>query len=55
MIVDDSLQNMFVYQPILNDYVTGWKSKDLFESKLLLLHGSFLPNIKYFEYKITLL
>ena len=54
MIVDDSLQNMFVYQPIFNDYVTGWKSKYLFESKLLL-DGSFLPNIKYFEYKITLL
>ena len=40
---------MFVYQPTFNtlelkkdkdtDYVIGWKSKGLFESKLLLLHG----------------
>ena len=34
------------------DYVIGWKSKGLFESKLLSLHGAFLPKIKYFGYKI---
>ena len=34
------------------DYVIGWKSKDLFKSKLLPLHGAFLPSVKYFEYKI---
>ena len=49
---------MFIYQTAFNtldlkidkgtDYVTGWKSKDLFESNLLL----FLPNVKYFGYKI---
>ena len=45
---------MFVYQTTFNmlqlkkekstDYVIGWKSKSLFESKLLPLHGAFLPN-----------
>ena len=59
---DDGFQNMFVYQVTFNtlelikdkstDYVIGWKSKVLFESKLLPLHGAFLPNIKYFYYKI---
>ena len=34
------------------DYVIDWKSKGLFESKLLPLHVAFLPNIKYFGYKI---
>ena len=28
------------------DYVIGWKSKDLFECKLLPWHGALLPNIK---------
>ena len=52
---DDGFKNMFVYQPTLNtfefkkdkgtDYVIGWKSNGLFESKFLLLHGAFLPNI----------
>ena len=31
-------------------YVIGWKSKGLFESKLLPLHSAFLPKIKYFGY-----
>ena len=34
------------------DYVIGWKSTGLFQSKLLPLHGPFLPNLKYFRYKI---
>ena len=34
------------------DYVIGWKSKDLFESKLLTLHDTFLSNIKHFGRKI---
>ena len=58
----DGVQNMFVCQPIFNmlelkkgrdtDYVIGWKSKSSYESKLLLSHGVFLFNIKYFGYKI---
>ena len=54
---------MFVYQPIFNmlelrkdkdtDYVIGWKSKGLFESKFFPWHGAFLPNIKYIGYKIV--
>ena len=32
------------------DYVIVWKSKD-FESKLLSLHATFIPNKKNFEYK----
>ena len=61
---NDGLQNMFVYQPIFNmlelkkdnstDHFTGWKSKNLFESKLLSLHGAFLPNAKFFGYRITI-
>ena len=59
---DDGSQNMFVYKPTFNtlefkkdkgvDYVIRWKSKGLFESKLFPLHGTFLPNIEYFGYKI---
>ena len=59
---DDDFQNMFVYQPTFNtlklkkdkntEYVIGWESKRLFKSKLLPLHGAFLPNIKCFRYKI---
>ena len=58
---DDGFQSMFVYQPTFNTleskkekgigYGNGWKSKYLFEFKLLR-HGAFLPNIKYFGYKI---
>ena len=33
------------------DYVIGWKLKGLFKSKLLPLHGAFLPNIKYLDTK----
>ena len=36
----------------VTDYSIGWKSKDLFESNHLPLHGAFLPNIKYIGYKI---
>ena len=42
---DDGFQNVLIYQPTFNtlelkkgkgtDYVIGWKSKDLFESKIL--------------------
>ena len=48
---DDGSQNMFVYEPTFNmtefkkdnspDYVTGWKLKELDNSKLLALHGAF--------------
>lgn len=53
---------MYVKQPALDmlelkedkatDYVIGWKSDGLFKSKLLSLHGAFLPIIKYTGYKI---
>ena len=53
---------MFAYQPTFSmlelkkdndtDYVIRWKWKDLFKLKMFPLHGAFLPNIKYFEYKI---
>ena len=53
---------MFVYQLTFNtlklkkdkgtDYVIGSKFKGLFKSKLLPLHGAYIPNIKYFGYKI---
>ena len=34
------------------EYNINWKSKDLFESKLLSLQGAFLPNVKRFGYII---
>ena len=52
---------MFVYQPTLNtpeletgegtDNI-GWKSKGVYNSELVTLHGAFFPNIKYFTRKI---
>ena len=30
------------------DYVIGWKSKSLLQSKHFPLHGAFLPDIKHF-------
>ena len=58
----DGFQKMFVYQSTFNmvelkkdkgtDYIISWKSEGLFESKLFPLHGTFLPNTKYFGYKI---
>ena len=52
---------MFVYQQKCNilklkidkgtDYVIGWKSKGVYSSKLVALHGVFLPNTKYFNGK----
>ena len=53
---------MFVYQPTFNvlelkigngaEYVIGWKSKGSCNSKLIVLHSAFLPNVKYFGNKI---
>ena len=60
----DSFQNMFVYQPTFKmlelkgdeetHYVICWISEALFLSKLLLLHGAFLSNIKHFVSKIAI-
>ena len=61
---DDSSQNMFVYQPTLNTPeletekgtdTIGWKSKGVYNSELVTLHGAFLPSIKYFTRKIGML
>ena len=57
---NDGSQNIFVYQPTFNalkihkgtEYITGWKSKGLYNSKLIASHGAFLPNVKYFGVKI---
>ena len=56
---------MFVYQPIFNmlqlkinkgtEYIIGLKSKGVYNSKLITLHGVFLPNVKCFEDKIWIL
>ena len=53
---------MFIYQPTFSvselkkdkgtEYIIGWKSKGVYNSKLIALHGDFLPNIKYFRNKI---
>ena len=59
---NDISQNMFVFQPIFNtpelkrdkgtEYFIGWKSKWLYNSRLIPLHAAFLANIKYFRSKI---
>ena len=40
----------FITQHLIKDseYIIGWRSKWLFDSKLLPLYGVFLTNIKYF-------
>ena len=53
---------VFVYQPLFNmlelkkdkgtEYVIGWRSKGVYNSKLTSWHGTFLPNMKYFGQKI---
>ena len=53
---------MFVYQPTFNvlelknskgtEYIVSWKSKEIYNSKLIALHGTFLPNVKHFRNKI---
>ena len=45
---------MFFYQYKGTNFVTGWKSNSLFKSKLVSLHGAFLPNVKYFGHKIEI-
>ena len=62
-IVDGS-QNMFVYQPTFNvldlkndkrtEYIISWKSKRIYDSKLIVLIGALLPNVKYFRNKIEI-
>ena len=52
-------ENIIVYQPTFNllklkkyggtEYIIGWKSKGVYNSKFIALHGTFLPNIKYFN------
>ena len=59
---NDGSQNMFIYQPTLNmlelkndkstEYIISWKSKELYNSKLIALYGAFLPDVKYFNNKI---
>ena len=52
---------MFVYQPTFHvlelkndkgtEYIKSWKSKGIYNSKLIALHSALLPNVKYFEKK----
>ena len=60
---DDGLQNMFVYQPTYNvikylntstEYITSWRSKGVYNAKLIPIKNHSLPNIKYFNKKIAL-
>ena len=53
---------MFVHQPTFNvlelktdkytEYILGWKSKGLYNSKPIAWHTAFLPNVNYFGNKI---
>ena len=59
---DDGSQNMFVYQLTFNvlelkndkgtKYIISCKSIGIYNSKVIALHGAFLPNMKYFRNKI---
>ena len=59
---NDRSQNTFVYQPALDtlelkkdkgaDYFLSWKPKGVYNSKFKPLYTDFLPNIKYFGFKI---
>ena len=58
---DDGFQNIFVYQPTFNtlelkkgkgtEFVIGWKSKGVYNSKLTPPYNTFLPTIKCFGSK----
>ena len=62
---NDGSKNRFVYQPIFYvvelkiekriEYINGWKSKSVYNSKLVALNGAFLPNLKYFGNKIVII
>ena len=53
---DDRFENMFVYQPTFNtlkyknmstEYIISWKSKGIYNSKLIVFNYKFfIPNIK---------
>ena len=59
---NDRSQNTFVYQPTLDtlelkkdkgtDCFLNWKPKGVYNSKFKPLYTDFLPNIKYFGFKI---
>ena len=59
---NDGSQNIFVYQPTFNvlelkkdkgtEYIISWKSKGVYNSKLIASDGAFLANLKYFRNKI---
>ena len=34
------------------EYIIGWKSKGVCNSKLIALHGALLPRVKYFRNEI---
>ena len=61
---NDGSQKMFVSQSKFNvlelkinkgtEYIIGWKSKPLCNSKRIALHGDFLVNVKYFGVKIRI-
>ena len=61
---DDSFRNMSLYQPTLDtlklkkdkgsDYVVGWKSVEVYTSKLKPLHPEFLHSTKLSGYRIRI-
>ena len=55
---DDGFQNMFAYQPTFNtikhknmstEFLICWKSKGVYNSKVIALNSDFLPNIEYLK------
>ena len=55
---DDRLKNMFIYQATFNvvkylntstEYIISWKSKGVYNTKLIPIKNDSLPKIKYFN------
>ena len=60
---NDGSQNLFVYQPRVKivlelktdrgtEYIIDWKSKGVYNSKFIALHGALLPRVKHFRNEI---
>ena len=50
LFINQHLVHLFLRKS--GQYVIAWKPEEFLKSQLLLLHGAFLPNTKFFVYKI---
>ena len=52
MFVYQSTYNVIKYLNTSTEYTTSWRSKGVYNTKLIAIKNDYLPNIKYFKYKI---